>query len=68
MRDFPADGVFFREFYSNLALLHLRVLVLPFTDLLQNKHTTLTENSENLISAQPRISAYSQGPKHLISA
>ena len=61
-RDFPEDGVFLREFYSNLALLHLRVLVLPFTDLLQNKHTTLAENSENLISA------YSQGPKNLISA
>ena len=26
--------------------------------LLQNKHTTLAENVENLISAQPRISAH----------
>ena len=50
-------------FYRNLALLHLRVLLLPFIVLLQNKHTTLAENGENLISAQPRISAHSQGPK-----
>jgi len=27
------------------------------------KHTTLAENGENLISAQPRISTHSQGPK-----
>ena len=38
-------------------MLHLRVLLLPFIVLLQNKHTTLAENGENLISAQPRISA-----------
>ena len=50
MRDFPEDGVFFRVFYRNLALLLLRVL-------LQNKHTSLAENGENLISA------HSQGPK-----
>ena len=31
--------------------------------LLQNKHTSLAENGEILISAQPRISAHSQGPK-----
>ena len=39
----------------------LRVLFLPFIVLLQNKHTvgnTLAENAENLISAQPRISAH----------
>ena len=30
--------------------------------------TTLAENGENLISAQPRISTHSQGPKILISA
>ena len=59
-RDFPEDGVFFKVFYRNLALLHLRVLSLPFIVLLQNKHTTL---AENLISAQPRISAHSQSPK-----
>ena len=47
----------------NLALLHLRVLPLPFIVLLQNKHITLAENTENLISAQPRISAHSHGPK-----
>ena len=38
-------------------MLHLRVW-LPFIVLLQNKHTTLAENVENLISAQPRISAH----------
>ena len=31
--------------------------------LLQNKHTKLAEKGENLTSAQPRISAHSQGPK-----
>ena len=45
-------------FYRNLALLHLHVLLLPFIVLLQNKRTTLTENVENLISAQPQISAH----------
>ena len=50
------------EATRNLALLHLRVLLLPFTVLLQNKHTTLAENDENLISAQLRIRAHSQGP------
>ena len=44
-------------------LLPLRFLLLPFIVLLQNKHTTLAENVENLISAQPRISAHSQDPK-----
>ena len=58
-RDFPEDRVFFRVgvVYRNLALLHLHVLLLPFIVLLQNKHTTLAENGENLISA------HSQGPK-----
>ena len=46
------------EANRNFALLHLRVLLLPFIVLLQNKHTTLAENDENLISAQPRISAH----------
>ena len=55
----PKD--FCGEANRNLALLHLRVLLLPFV-LLQNKHTTLAENDENLISAQLRISARSQGP------
>ena len=63
MRDFPKDGVSFRVFYRNLALLLFRVLLLAFIVLLQNKHTTLAENRENLISAQPLISAHSQGPK-----
>ena len=44
------------EANRNLALLHLCVLLLPFIVLLQNKHTTLAENAENLISA------HSQGP------
>ena len=37
------------------------LLLLAFIVLLQNKHTT--QNGENLISAQPRISAPSQDPK-----
>ena len=41
------------------ALLLLRVLLLAFNVLLQNKNTTLiAENGENLITAQPRISAH----------
>ena len=58
MRDFPEDGVFFRVVYRNLALLHLRVLLLPFIVLLQSTHTTLAENGENLISVQSRISTH----------
>ena len=50
IRDFP-EGVFFRVFYRNLALLHLRVLLLPFIVLFQNKHTKLAKNGENLVSA-----------------
>ena len=30
IRDFPEDEVFFRAFYRDLTLLHLRVLLLPF--------------------------------------
>ena len=41
IRDFPEDGVFFRVFYRNLALLYRRVLLLLLIILLQNKHTTL---------------------------
>ena len=42
----------------------IHVLLLPaFIVLLQNKHTTLAENGENLISAQPRISAHPKGRK-----
>ena len=59
----PEDGVFFRVFYRNVALLLLRVLLLAFIVLLQNKHSTRAENGENLISDKPRISAHSQGPK-----
>ena len=43
--------------------LHLHVLLLPFIVLLQNKHTILAENGENLISAQPRISNHFGGQK-----
>ena len=58
IRDFPEDGVFFRVFCKNLALLLLRVLLLAFIVLLQNIHTSLAENGENIIGAQPRISAH----------
>ena len=50
-------------FFRNLSLLHLWVWLLPFTVLLQNIHTTFVKIGENLISAQPRISAHSQGSK-----
>ena len=43
--------VFCRVFYRSHALLHLRVLLLPFIVLLKKKHATLAENGENLISA-----------------
>ena len=38
-------------------------MLLAFIVLLRNKHTLLTENGENLMSAQPRISAHSRGRK-----
>ena len=50
-------------FCRNLALLHIWVLLLPFTVLLHNIHPTFFKNGEELISAQPRISAHSLGPK-----
>ena len=43
---------------DTLALLHLCILLLPFIALLQNKHATLAESGENLISTQPRISTH----------
>ena len=49
LNKFPEDGVLFRVFYRNL---------LPFIVLLQNEHTTLAENDENSIRAQPQISAH----------
>ena len=58
MREFREDGVSFRVFYRNLALLLLRVLLLAFIVLLQNKHTTLVENGENFVNPQPGISAH----------
>ena len=58
MRDFPEERVLFRVFYRNLALLLLRVFLLAFIVLLQNKHTTLAENGENLMITQPQISAH----------
>ena len=63
MKSFHEDGFFFRVFYRSLALLLLGVLLFAFIALSQNNQTTLAENGENLISAQPRISAHSQGPK-----
>ena len=39
-------------------MLLLRVLLLAFIVLLQSKLTSLAENDENLISAQPRIYAH----------
>ena len=45
-------------FYRNLALLLLRVFLLAFIVSLQNKHTSLAENGENLVSAQSRTSAH----------
>ena len=59
----------FRVFYRNLTLLLLRVLLLAFIVLLQNEHTSLAENGENLNKRPasnkrpPRIRAHSQGPK-----
>ena len=67
--DFLKDGVFFRVLYRNLALLHLRVLLLPFIVLLQNRHTTLAENVEKVNKrpasnkGPPQISAQPQGPE-----
>ena len=59
IRPRPRVQVLFNSpLHRNLALLHLRVSILPFIVLLQNKQTTLVENGENLISAQPRISAH----------
>ena len=47
----------------------IHVLLLPaFVVLLQNKHTTLAENGETLISAQPRIKRPPSRSKNLISA
>ena len=67
--NFPEDGTFRGVFYRNHALLHFRVLILPFVDLLQNKHTTLDEKwcgkfnkRPASIKRPPRISAQSQGP------
>ena len=54
---------FLQSILQNLALSHLHLLLLLFFVLLQNKHTELAENGENLISAHPRISAHSQDPK-----
>ena len=51
----------FSEYFTETLL--FRVLLLAFIVLLQNKHTSLAENGENLISAQPRMSAHPQGPK-----
>ena len=49
---------FSSKYFTGTLLCYISVLLLPFIVLLQNKHTTLAENVENLISAQPRISAH----------
>ena len=59
----PTPFPLVRVVYRNLALLHLRVLLLPFIVVLQNKHTTLAKIGEILTSAQPRRNAHLQGPK-----
>ena len=46
---------FSSEYFTEILPCYLLAL---FTVLLQNKHTTLAENGENLISAQPLISAH----------
>ena len=46
------------EFSSEYFTEILPCYLLAFTVLLQNKHTTLAENGENLISAQPLIIAH----------
>ena len=56
IRDFLEDGLFFRVFQlQKLAVLHLRVLLLPFIILLQSKHTTLAKNGENWIRSKNLI-------------
>ena len=54
----PRGGSFLQSIYRNPALLLHRVFLLAFVVLLQNKHTTLAENGENVLSAQPRINAH----------
>ena len=44
-------GSFLHSILQEPCFLPLRFLLLPFIVLLQNKHTTLAENVENLISA-----------------
>ena len=56
---------FFSEYFTETLLCYIFVpsfvfFLLPFIVLLQSKHATLTEKGENLISAQPRISAHSR--------
>ena len=63
-REFSSGYSKFTE--TLLCYIHLRVLLLLTINrffFFQNKHATLAENGKNLISAQPRISAHSQGPK-----
>ena len=58
---------FSSEYFTETLLLHLHVLLLPFIILMQNKHTILAENGENLIRTQPRISTHPRS-NNLISA
>ena len=50
IRDFP-EVKFSSEYCTETLLCYLFAFLLPFIVLLQNKHTTLAENGENLISA-----------------
>ena len=49
---------FFSEYSTETLLCYIFTFVFTIYCLLQNKHTTLAENVENLISAQPQISAH----------
>ena len=42
---------FSSKYFTGTLLCYISVLLLPFIVSLQNKHTTLAENVENLISA-----------------
>ena len=59
MRDFPEDGVFFRVPRKPCFVTSSRFVTGIYCFFWQNKNTTLiAENGENLITAQPRISAH----------
>ena len=69
MRDFPEERVFLRVriLQKPCFVTSSCFFLLAFIVLLQNKHTTLAENGENLIIAQPQISAHLEQAPTLIS-